>query len=106
MDYSQALIIHCRVVGLPEPTPEYRFHPKRKWRFDLAYQAQKIAIEIEGGIWTGGRHTRPAGYEKDCEKYNTATLLGWRVLRFTPAMVTDGRAIKTIEQLLEAYETI
>lgn len=67
---------------------EYRFHPKRKWRFDAAWPEKMIAVEFEGGIWTGGRHTRGKGYENDCEKYNNALLLGWRVFRLTPGLCT------------------
>ncbi|MCM1168922.1 MAG: endonuclease domain-containing protein [Bacteroides sp.] len=63
---------------------EYRFHPTRKWRFDYAIPAYKIAVEVEGGVWTQGRHTRPQGFLGDMEKYNTATLMGWRVFRTTP----------------------
>lgn len=64
---------------------EYRFYKQRRWRFDFAIPSKKIAIEIEGGVWTNGRHTRGRGYIGDMEKYNFAVLLGWRVLRFTPA---------------------
>lgn len=64
---------------------EYRFHPKRKWRFDYAIVDKKIAIEVEGGVWVSGRHISPQGFIKDMEKYNTATSMGWRVLRFLPA---------------------
>lgn len=74
----------CGISGLPEPTPEYRFHPTRKWRFDWAWPTQKVALEVEGGVWTHGRHTRASGYIGDIEKYNEATLLGWRVLRCVP----------------------
>ena len=63
---------------LPMPTSEYRFHPFRKWRFDAAWPAIKLAVEIEGR----GRHQTFAGYKADCEKYNEAVRLGWRVLRF------------------------
>ncbi|MCQ2058689.1 MAG: endonuclease domain-containing protein [Bacteroidaceae bacterium] len=63
---------------------EYRFHSVRKWRFDYALPDYKIALEVEGGVWTGGRHTSPKGFLGDMEKYNTATILGWRVLRTTP----------------------
>lgn len=63
---------------------EYKFHPTRKWRFDYAFPEHKIAIEVEGGVWTSGRHTRPQGFLGDMEKYNTATLMGWRVFRTTP----------------------
>lgn len=72
---------------------EYKFHPVRKWRFDFAF-ADMVAVEIEGGIWTRGRHTRGSGFIKDCEKYNTAAALGWRVFRFPSGMVEDGSAIQ------------
>ena len=81
-----------------------RFAPPRRWRFDLAWPAVKLAAEVEGGSWKGGRHTRGAGFEKDMEKYNTACLAGWRVLRFTTGMVKDGRAIKVLETALRGLE--
>lgn len=67
-----------------EVVKEYIFHPTRKWRFDYAVPEHKIALEVEGGVWTGGRHTSPKGFLGDIEKYNTATLMGWRVFRTTP----------------------
>lgn len=79
---------------LPYPQREFRFHPKRKWRFDFAWPETKIAVEIEGGTYTRGRHVRPHGYAADCEKYNEATRAGWKVYRFTSKMVADGKAIK------------
>ena len=68
------------------PEPEFLFHPKRKWRFDYAFPAHKVAVEIEGGVWTKGRHTRGKGYTNDIKKYNEATVLGWRIIRMTPGM--------------------
>jgi very-short-patch-repair endonuclease len=59
-------------------TRELKFHPTRRWRFDFALPSQKLAIEIEGR----GRHQTVAGTRADCEKYNEAARLGWRVLRF------------------------
>jgi len=78
---------------------EYRFC-KRRWRFDYAIPDKKIAIEIEGGVWISGRHNRASGFLKDMEKYNTATILGWRVLRFTPEEFANGEAFKYIKELL------
>ena len=63
---------------------EFKFHPVRKWRFDYAFPEHKIALEVECGVWTGGRHTSSVGFLNDMEKYNTATLMGWRVFRTTP----------------------
>jgi hypothetical protein len=74
-------------VGLPVPEREYKFHHTRKWRFDFAFVEKKLAVEIEGGIYISGRHTRCTGFMKDLEKYNAAALLGWRLLRYTPQHV-------------------
>lgn len=75
---------------------EHRFHAERMWRFDFAWPVRKLAVEIEGGVWTGGRHTRGKGYVADLEKYNTAALHGWRVLRFTTDQVKDGHALSVV----------
>lgn len=80
--------------------PEYRFSPPRRWRFDFAWLALTLACEVEGGLWTRGRHTRGAGYEADCEKYAHALLAGWRVLRVTPRQVASGQAVSWIETLI------
>jgi hypothetical protein len=70
--------------GIPAPEFEYRFHPERKWRFDLAWPDAKVALEIDGGIWIRGGHNRGAQMKKDWEKSNTAATMGWRVLRCEP----------------------
>jgi very-short-patch-repair endonuclease len=81
-------------VGLPVPQREYRFDAVRRWRFDFAFPEIKLAVEIDGGVWTRGRHTRGAGYGGDMEKFNAATLAGWRVLHYTPQnILTNIREI-------------
>lgn len=91
---------HLRCTNLPAPVREFHFHPTRKWRTDFAWPDHRLLVEIEGGHWSGGRHTRGAGFEADCEKYNAAVQLGYRVLRFTGRMVKDGTAIRMTEQAL------
>jgi hypothetical protein len=81
-------------------TAEYRFEPTRKWRFDFAWPELMIAAEVEGGTWQTSRHTNPIGFERDCEKYNRASQLGWRVFRFTGDMVRDGRAFAMMSDVL------
>jgi very-short-patch-repair endonuclease len=79
---------------------QYRFHPKRRWVFDFAWPEQRLAVEIEGGIFVRGRHVSPRGFVADCEKYNEAAVLGWTVLRIPVVGKTwldDGLA------LLERY---
>jgi len=83
--------------GFPEiPVREHKFHSVRRWRFDLAFLENKLAIEIEGGVWIRGRHTRGSGFISDIDKYNNAVLLSWKVLRFTPNDVKTGKALQVI----------
>jgi very-short-patch-repair endonuclease len=70
--------------GIVTPEAEFRFNKDRKWRFDFAWPEHKIALEVEGAVWAGGRHTRGSGFVADMEKYNCAVTMGWRVLRTTP----------------------
>ena len=98
---EDTLLYQIRADGLPEPVREYKFHPHRRWRFDFAWPDLKLAVEVEGGLWQWGRHNRPAGYEEDLEKYNEATLLGWRLLRFSTDMVVYGLAVETIKRFME-----
>lgn len=81
---------------LPAPQHEYSFASNRKWRFDFAWPDKMLAVEIEGGTWTQGRHSRPKGFADDCQKYNHAALLGWRVLRYTGDMVRKGEAVDQV----------
>ena len=100
------LAVQLEQAGIPFER-EYRFHPERKWRSDFmvgqnyAWPVRgRYLIEIDGGAWTAGRHVRGKGFEGDLEKLNAAALLGFRVLRFTPAMVEDGRALAVIRDAL------
>ena len=87
-----------------QPETEYRFHDTRKWRFDFAWPPIKLAVEVEGAVWTQGRHTRGQGFINDCEKYNAATELGWRVLRYPASVIEDGTAIIQIERMVLSEE--
>jgi len=83
-------------AGLTIPEREFKFHPNRKWRFDYSWVEQKVALEVEGGVWTGGRHTRGSGFMGDMSKYNEATCAGWRVLRCTPDTLATEATIGMI----------
>lgn len=96
---EEELALQLRVFRLPAER-EFRFHPSRKWRFDFAFPARKLAIEVEGGTWVSGRHTRGEGFELDCEKYAEAAALGWRVIRVTGRHIRDGRALGWVERAL------
>lgn len=87
-------------MGLPKPMTELRFHATRKWRFDYAWPDHKIALEIEGGAWTNGRHTRGAGFIADMAKYNAAQEIGWRVFRVTPDQAITTETARMLRAVL------
>lgn len=95
-----SLLRQIASAGLPAPVQEHRFHATRRWRFDLAWPDRMIAVEVDGGVWSGGRHTRGAGFVGDCEKANEATAMGWRVFRFPTPHVSDGSAVAMLRRLL------
>lgn len=92
--------------GLPLPHPEFVFAHPRKWRFDYAWcdlrdpSKPMLALEVEGGVWTRGRHTRGAGFLKDCEKYNEAACRGWRLIRVTPKQLCTLETVALIRRAL------
>ena len=92
--------IGCDVVS------EHKFHPIRKWRFDYAIVDKKIAIEQEGAVWVQGRHTRGSGFVKDMEKYNEATAMGWRILRFQPKELTELKSLEIIKRTCKLGEDL
>ncbi len=90
----------CKLHGLSRPVPEHRFHPDRKWRFDYAWLKLKVALEIDGGAYSQGRHTRGKGFIKDQEKRNEALLLGWKVFHCVPQDVKDGSVFELLKRAL------
>lgn len=99
---NQLHLLERQHLSWPPHCREYRFHKTRRWRFDFAWPDRKLAVEIQGGIFVGGAHTRGAGFRADREKINAAILDGWRVLEFTDREVTNGEALCVIETALKA----
>jgi very-short-patch-repair endonuclease len=88
------LALHIRAYGLPEPIfDEVEPIPGRKFRFDFAWPEHRLAVEVQGGSWTGKGHTGGLGYADDCRKLNLAQLNGWRVLWYTTEQVENATAI-------------
>lgn len=106
LSLEDELLLQITAAGLPAPIREYPFCPGRRYRADFSYPEHgKILIEVEGGIWTNGRHSRGAGLTADAEKYNAASCLGWRLIRVTGDMIHDGRALAWVERALESAKS-
>lgn len=90
----------------PALLKEAKFHPTRQWRFDF-FRRDKlggVAIECEGGCWSGGRHVRGAGFIHDCQKYNAAASFGILVFRLTGELIKTETLI-TIMRVMEERMT-
>jgi len=110
--------LQLRALKLPEPEREYRFAAhhvggpgkglrtrlaeagRRDWRMDFAWPEYQFAVEVEGGAWVGGRHTRGKGFEADIEKYHHAARLGWTVYRTSANLIRSGQSVRLVAELL------
>ena len=97
---KDAMMLQIRGTGIPMPVTEYQFASPRLWRFDLAWLIDKVAVELHGGVYTDGRHTRGNGFTADREKMNEAQLRGWTVLEVTPKHIKSGQALEWLARAL------
>jgi hypothetical protein len=96
---EETFALHCKASGLV-PAREHKFHPARRWRFDFAFPERRVAVECEGGVWSGGRHTRGSGFIADAGKYPAAAAVGGFVLRCVGTAVKRGEAIRFMVEVL------
>jgi hypothetical protein len=78
---------------------EVRVCDDRRWKLDFAereVRRPRLAFEIEGGIWTSGRHARGKGMQDDMDKYNRAIIEGFILFRFSSQDVLCGKAKETV----------
>jgi hypothetical protein len=103
VSYRPTIEALCKADKLPAPVCEYRFAPPRRWRFDFAWLESRVALEVQGGVFVHGRHSRGAALLKEHEKLSTAAAMGWRVVFCTPSTLPTRwpdvvAAIATAEQ--------
>lgn len=102
-DKIDVFLILCQQEGLPVPVREFKFHPVRKWRIDYYFERgdKRLALEVEGGAWTQGRHTRGAGFVRDMEKYNAIIEAGIALIRVTPSQLMKTETVEQIKRILQ-----
>ena len=91
---------------MPSWVAEFRFHEVRRWRFDFAWPIQKVAVEIEGGLYQHGRHQSLAGFMADAEKYEAAMLDGWTVYRVPGPWIAEGDRAVWRPEVMETLKHI
>ena len=90
----------CELSGLPTPQAEVRFS-RRRWRWDWAWPDAKVALEVNGGVWVRGKHSRGAGQLNDFAKWSEGAALGWRVIHTTPDGLESTMLLDQIRRALE-----
>ena len=99
---ASRFVMLCAASGLPEPTPEHRFAPPRRWRLDFAWPEHRVAVEVHGAVYRQGRHTRGGGFLKDREKMNTAQLMGWKVLEYDWPGALSARCMDEVRRAISS----
>lgn len=102
LDSELELILLNRLehAGLPIGEPQFRFVPGRQHRFDRAWPQHKVAVEVQGGVWSDDGHGRKSMVARDCLKLSLAAAFGWRCLPLTREMIEDGTAVNLIARAL------
>ena len=101
MTREQTFLLMLKARKMPTPTPEFRFHPVRKFRWDWAWPEARLALEVEGGVWSGGAHGRGTGIVRDMEKSTLAAEEGWRIIRVTPSNLATEATMDSIHRALQ-----
>lgn len=93
---TQVVLSYFKEMKLPYCVPEFAFCEGRKWRFDFAFPNERVAVEIQGAIFSGGRHVRGAAMLREWQKLNEAAKLGWRILYCQPSEICTMAMVETI----------
>lgn len=103
MNHTNVLLLQLEARGVPAWELEHRFHATRRWRFDVAWPDDLVAVEVHGAVHVQGRHVRGVGFCRDRAKMNEAALLGWRVIEVCPEHIRSGVAAEWVERALAKH---
>lgn len=99
-DLEMALLTRLEHAGLPLGETQYPVVVGRQFKFDRCWPSHRVAVEVQGGLWVAGAHSRGSGVERDCLKLSMAAAVGWRVLPISRAMIESGEAVRLIAEAL------
>lgn len=80
---------------------QHLFALPRRFSFDFCHFPSKVAIEIQGGIHTTGGHSTGKGIQRDMEKQQIASELGWLVI---PLSVADSETVQALEKVSKTIQ--
>lgn len=97
---TQVVLAYFKEMRLPYCVPEFTFCEGRKFRWDFAFVDERVALEVQGGVWNRGAHGRGTGIVRDMEKFNLGLTLGWRVVTCRPDDVCVMDTVDTLKKVL------
>lgn len=97
---AENFVRYCGACGLPQPEREFKYCEFRLWRADFAWPEHHLILEVNGGYWKGGGHSTGVGVRNDFDKYNYATLCGWRLLFVMPEQLVKAKTVKLVSHAL------
>ena len=103
-ELEMMLLARLERAGLPLGVGQHPVVTGRQFRFDRAWPEHMVAVEVQGGVWTNGAHSRGSGVQRDCLKLSMAAAVGWRVLPVTGEMIESGEAVRLIALALGASD--
>ncbi len=101
-ELEDELAFALEAAGVEAPERQYAYVPDRKFSADFAWPAHRLLVEVQGGVYNRKAHGSVSGILRDIERGNEAALAGWRLLRVTSRMISDGDALELIERALGA----
>jgi hypothetical protein len=104
-DYKAEFEQQLSLVGI-RVEREFVILPPRRWRADWRVKGANVLIEFEGGLFKkrAAGHSSVSGILRDIEKYNSAAIAGWLVIRITPKHVMSGEALMWVEEAIGAQK--
>ncbi len=99
-DPEEYLAFQLKAVNAPLFERQFRIHPERRFRADFYFPLARVVVEVEGGAFVNGRHSRGTGVENDAEKSALIAQMPARLIRVTPRHVKNGQAVQWILKAL------
>lgn len=103
---ERAFELQLRAVKINYQT-QFKWNSGRKWRADFYVwpgpgdrTGIEILVEIQGGTWQQGRHTRGRGYQEDCAKLAEAQLAHYTIFFGTAKHIKSGELLRWVERAL------
>lgn len=111
-NFEDTLAFEIMLAKLPAPLRQHYWAKElvnakgrpRMFKADFAWPEYRLLVEVQGGVWRrgGGAHSHPVNIERDIERQQCATLLGWFVFPVTTDDVKSGKAIDQVVRALAA----